>query len=123
MAIPPHDRMEWTAKGQFVKATPHEWLFSDVSIKPADGVGPPWYGRALVLFHYLDDAGVEGRAAYIQYYTEHPRPCPDTGCKRLSPTTGIDNYAVIDMDCILSLAHVVPSCTEPEYRLVNRFLF
>ncbi|GJP46162.1 hypothetical protein CLOM_g5480 [Closterium sp. NIES-68] len=122
MAIPPHDSMEWTSKGQFVKASPHERLFSDVSIRPGGGVGEPWYGRVLVLFHY-QDGEVEKRGAFIQYYTEAQKPCPITGCKRLTPTLGIDNYAVVDVDSILSLAHVVPCCTDPKYRLVNRFLF
>ncbi|GJP45560.1 hypothetical protein CLOM_g4940 [Closterium sp. NIES-68] len=111
-----------TIFGQFVKASPHERLFSDVSIRPGGGVGEPWYGRVLVLFHY-QDGEVEKRGAFIQYYTEAQKPCPITGCKRLTPTLGIDNYAVVDVDSILSLAHVVPCCTDPKYRLVNRFLF
>ncbi|GJP36647.1 hypothetical protein CLOM_g617 [Closterium sp. NIES-68] len=69
------------------------------------------------------DGEVEKRGAFIQYYTEAQKPCPITRCKRLTPTLGIDNYAVVDVDSILSLAHVVPCCTDPKYRLVNRFLF
>ncbi|GJP85438.1 hypothetical protein CLOP_g15544 [Closterium sp. NIES-67] len=68
LAIPPHDRMEWTAKGQFVKASPSQRNFSDVAINPA-GKGANWYGRCLVLFHY-DKDGATKQAAYIEYYTE-----------------------------------------------------
>ncbi|CAI5482689.1 unnamed protein product [Closterium sp. Yama58-4] len=107
LAIPPHDKMEWTSRGQFVKASPGEKNFSSVAINPS-GKGSPWYGRCLVLFHYNKDGELR-HGAYVEYYTEDKRLCPSTGCKRLLPTEGIDDYAVIDVDCILSLVHIVPS--------------
>ncbi|GJP36327.1 hypothetical protein CLOM_g20848 [Closterium sp. NIES-68] len=121
LAIPPHDRMEWTAKGQFVKASPSQRNFSDVAINPA-GKGANWYGRCLVLFHY-DKDGATKQAAYIEYYTEDRQVCHVTGCRRLLPTRGVDNYAIMDADCILSLVHVVPCCKDPDVRLLNRFVW
>ncbi|CAI5946730.1 unnamed protein product [Closterium sp. NIES-64] len=121
LAIPPHDKMEWTSRGQFVKASPGEKNFSSVAINPA-GKGSPWYGRCLVLFHYSRDGELR-RGAYVEYYTEDKRLCPSTGCKRLLPTEGEDNFAVIDVDCILSLVHIVPSCEDDEVSLLNRFVW
>ncbi|CAI7843210.1 unnamed protein product, partial [Closterium sp. NIES-54] len=120
LAIPPHDKMEWTSRGQFVKASPAQKNFSSIAINPA-GKGSPWYGRCLVLFHY-NKGGELRRGAYVDYYTEDKRQCPSTGCKRLLPTEGDDNYAVIDVDCILSLVHIVPSCEDDEVSLLNRFV-
>ncbi|CAI5971081.1 unnamed protein product [Closterium sp. NIES-64] len=112
LAIPPHDKMEWTSRGQFVKASPAQQNFSSIAINPA-GKGSLWYGRRLVLSHY-NKGGELRRGAYVEYYTEDKRQCPLTGCKRLLPTEGVDNYAVIDVDCILSLVHIVPSCEDDE---------
>ncbi|CAI5963648.1 unnamed protein product [Closterium sp. NIES-64] len=116
LAIPPHDKMEWTSRGQFVKASPGEKIFSSVAINPA-GKGSPWYGCCLVLFHYNKDGELR-RGAYVEYYTEDKRLCPSTGCKHLLPIEGEDDFAVIDVDCILSLVHIVPSCEDDEVEVV-----
>ncbi|CAI7802361.1 unnamed protein product [Closterium sp. NIES-54] len=121
LAIPPHDKIEWTSRGQFVKASPAQKNFSSIAINPA-GKGSLWYGRCLVLFHY-NKGGELRRGAYVEYYTEDKRQCLSTGCKRLLPTEGDDNYAVIDVDCILSLVHIVPSCEDDEVSLLNRFVW
>ncbi|CAI5458441.1 unnamed protein product [Closterium sp. Yama58-4] len=120
LVIPPHDRMEWTSRGQFVKATPAQPLFSHIAISARRTV---WYGQCLLLFHFKDSAGVAHERAFVRYYDEDDEVCPATGCKRLSPTLGRDAFSVIELDSILSLAHIVRSCTDPRFFLVNRFIF
>ncbi|GJP47887.1 hypothetical protein CLOM_g7061 [Closterium sp. NIES-68] len=120
LTIPPHDRMEWSARRQFIKASPKQKWFSHIRI---DAAGTEWWGRALVLFKALHERGHEVQRAFIQYYSAARGPCPDTGCTRLLPTSGRDAVGVIDVDSFLACAHIVPSFTARPYRLVNRFLF
>ncbi|CAI5469981.1 unnamed protein product [Closterium sp. Yama58-4] len=121
LAIPPHDRMDRGDKGQIIKASPSEQKFSHVQI---EGEGDQvWYGRCLMLFHFTDATQQVVRRALVKYYTELESVCPVTGCRRLQLTTGRDDYAVLEVDSILGLAHIVPSFTQPEIYLVNRFLF
>ncbi|CAI5529975.1 unnamed protein product [Closterium sp. Naga37s-1] len=103
-----------------VKAAPGEGKFSYVSIDGGEG---EWYARCLMLFHFMDDEAQIHRRAVVRYFDEHPTPCPVTGCVRLLPTEGEDEYAVVEVESILSLAHIVPCFTEPRFSLVNRFLF
>ncbi|CAI5495075.1 unnamed protein product [Closterium sp. Naga37s-1] len=120
LAIPPHDRMDRGDHGQLVKAAPDERKFSHIRIQ---GGGAVWFGRVLVLFHFTGPDGDLIQRAFIKYYDEVEPPCPVTGCKRLLPTTGVDEYAVIELESILRLAHIVPSFVDSQYLLVNRFLF
>ncbi|CAI5476576.1 unnamed protein product [Closterium sp. Yama58-4] len=121
LAIPPHDCMDRGDKGQIIKASPSEQKFSHVQI---EGEGDQvWYGRCLMLFHFTDATQQVVRRALVKYYTELESVCPVTGCRRLRLTTGRDDYAVLEVDSILGLAHIVPSFTQPEIYLVNRFLF
>ncbi|CAI5977741.1 unnamed protein product [Closterium sp. NIES-65] len=106
--------------GHMVKAAPGEGKFSYVSI---DGGGGEWYARCLMLFHFMDDEAQIHRRAVVRYFDEHPTPCPVTGCVRHLPTEGEDEYAVVEVESILSLAHIVPCFTETRFSLVNRFLF
>ncbi|CAI5987320.1 unnamed protein product [Closterium sp. NIES-64] len=107
-------------QGHMVKAAPGEGKFSYVSI---DGGGGEWYARRLMLFHFMDDEAQIHRRAVVRYFDEHPTPCPVTGCVRLLPTEGDDEYVVVEVESILSLAHIVPCFTETRFSLVNRFLF
>ncbi|CAI5477563.1 unnamed protein product [Closterium sp. Yama58-4] len=120
MAIPPHDRLLGRGPGHMVKAAPGEGKFSYVSIAGGEG---EWYARCIMLFHFIDGEAQIHRRAVVRYFDEHPTPCPVTGCARLLPTVGEDEYAVVEVDSILSLAHIVPCSTEPRFSLVNRFLF
>ncbi|CAI5941673.1 unnamed protein product [Closterium sp. NIES-64] len=120
LAIPPHDRLLGRGPGHMVKAAPGEGKFSYVSI---DGGGGEWYARCLMLFHFMDDEAQIHRRAVVRYFDEHPTPCPVTGCVRLLPTEGEDEYAVVEVESILFLAHIVPCFTETRFSLVNRFLF
>ncbi|CAI5984932.1 unnamed protein product [Closterium sp. NIES-65] len=120
LAIPPHDRLLGRGPGHMVKAAPGEGKFSYVSI---DGGGGEWYARCLMLFHFMDVEAQIHRRAVVRYFDEHPTPCPVTGCVRLLPTEGEDEYAVVEVESILSLAHIVPCFTESRFSLVNRFLF
>ncbi|CAI5473577.1 unnamed protein product [Closterium sp. Yama58-4] len=120
MAIPPHDRLLGRGPGHMVKAAPGEGKFSYVSIAGGEG---EWYARCIMLFHFIDGEAQIHRRAVVWYFDEHPTPCPVTGCARLLPTVGEDEYAVVEVDNILSLAHIVPCFTEPRFSLVNRFLF
>ncbi|CAI5460910.1 unnamed protein product [Closterium sp. Yama58-4] len=120
LAIPPHNRMERGNKGQVIKASPGEQKFSHVQI---EGQGGVWYGRCLMLFHFTDASQHVVRRAIVKYYTELDTPCLVTGCRRLRLTMGRDDYVVLEVDSILGLAHIVPSFTEPDISLVNRFLF
>ncbi|CAI5959865.1 unnamed protein product [Closterium sp. NIES-64] len=120
LAIPPHDRMERGVLGHVIKASPAEQKFSHVQI---EGQGGVWYGRCLMLFHFTDASQQVIRRALVKYYTELDTPCPITGCRRLRLTTGRDDYAVLEVDSILGLAHIVSSFTQPDISLVNRFLF
>ncbi|CAI5499167.1 unnamed protein product [Closterium sp. Naga37s-1] len=106
--------------GHMVKAAPGEGKFSYVSIDGAEG---EWYARCLMLFHFMDDEAQIHRRAVVRYFDEHPTPCPVTGCMRLLPTEGEDEYVVVEVESILSLAHIVPCFTEARFSLVNRFLF
>ncbi|CAI5498917.1 unnamed protein product [Closterium sp. Naga37s-1] len=110
LAIPPHNRMEWTSRGQFVKATPAQPLFSHIAIAARRNV---WYGQCLILFHFMDSAGMAHERAFVRYYDEEERCCPATGCKRLSPTVGENAFSVIELDSILSLAHIVRDSHVP----------
>ncbi|CAI5974096.1 unnamed protein product [Closterium sp. NIES-64] len=120
LAIPPHDRLLGRGPGHMVKAAPGEGKFSYVSI---DGGGGEWYARCLMLFHFMDVEAQIHRRAVVRYFDEHPTPCPVTGCVRLLPTEGEDEYAVVEVESILSLAHIVPCFTESRFSLVKRFLF
>ncbi|CAI5492686.1 unnamed protein product [Closterium sp. Naga37s-1] len=120
LAIPPHDRLLGRGPGHMVKAAPGEGKFSYVAIDGGEG---EWYARCLMLFHFMDDEAALHRRAVVRYFDEHPTPCPVTGCVRLLPTEGEDEYAVVEVESILSLAHIVPCFTEPRFSLVNRFLF
>ncbi|CAI6006150.1 unnamed protein product [Closterium sp. NIES-65] len=120
LVIPPHDRLLSRGPGHMVKAAPGEGKFSYVSIDGGEG---DWYARCLVFFHFMDDEAQIHRRAVVRYFDEHPTPCPVTGCVRLLPTEGEDEYAVVEVESILSLAHIVPCFTEARFSLVNRFLF
>ncbi|CAI5985499.1 unnamed protein product [Closterium sp. NIES-64] len=103
-----------------VKAAPDERKFSHIRIQ---GGGAVWFGRVLVLFQFTGPDGDLIQRAFIKYYNEVEPSCPVTGCKRLLPTSDADEYAVIELESILCLAHIVPSFVDPQYFLVNRFLF
>ncbi|CAI5470300.1 unnamed protein product [Closterium sp. Yama58-4] len=120
MAIPPHDRMDRGDHGQLVKAAPEERKFSHIRI---EGGGAVWFGRVLVLFQFTGPDGNRIQRAFIKYYDEVEPRCAVTGCQRLLPTSGVDEYAVIELESILCLAHIVPSFVDPQFFLVNRFLF
>ncbi|CAI5476790.1 unnamed protein product [Closterium sp. Yama58-4] len=121
LAIPPHDRMRGRGSpGHMVKASPGEGKFNYVAIS---GGGAEWFARCLMLFHCKDGEGQIHRRAVVKYFTEHPTKCPLTGCIRLVPTVGEDEYAVIELESILSLAHIVPCFSERRFSLVNRFLW
>ncbi|CAI5501826.1 unnamed protein product [Closterium sp. Naga37s-1] len=120
LAIPPHDRLQGRGPGHMVKAAPGEGKFSYVAIDGGEG---EWYARCLMLFHFMDDEAALHRRAVVRYFDEHPAPCTVTGCVRLLPTEGEDEYAVVEVESILSLAHIVPCFTEPRFSLVNRFQF
>ncbi|CAI5517969.1 unnamed protein product [Closterium sp. Naga37s-1] len=111
LAIPPHDRMDRGDHGQLVKAAPDERKFSHIRIQ---GGGAVWFGRVLVLFQFTGPDGDLIQRAFIKYYNEVEPPCPVTGCKRLLPTSGADEYAVIELESILCLAHIVPSFVDPQ---------
>ncbi|CAI5970978.1 unnamed protein product [Closterium sp. NIES-64] len=120
VAIPPHTRMDTRDHGQLVKAAPDERKFSNIRIQ---GGGAEWYGKLLILFQFTGPDGAKVQRAFVKYYDEVSPPCPVTGCLRLVPTTGEDEYSVIEVDSILALAHIVPSFTHDDMLLVNRFLF
>ncbi|CAI5499265.1 unnamed protein product [Closterium sp. Naga37s-1] len=120
VAIPPHTRMDTRDHGQLVKAAPDEHKFSHIRIQ---GGGAEWYSKLLILFQFTGPNGARVQRAFVKYYDEVSPPCPVTGCLRLVPTTGDDECSVIEVDCILALAHIVPSFTHSNILLVNRFLF
>ncbi|CAI5973884.1 unnamed protein product [Closterium sp. NIES-64] len=120
VAIPPHTRMDTRDHGQLVKAAPDERKFSNIRIQAG---GAEWYGKLLILFQFTGPDGAKVQWAFVKYYDEVSPPCPVTGCLRLVPTTGEDEYSVIEVDSILALAHIVPSFTHDDMLLVNRFLF
>ncbi|CAI5998671.1 unnamed protein product [Closterium sp. NIES-65] len=120
VAIPPHTRMDTRDHGQLVKAAPDERKFSNIRIQ---GGGAESYGKLLILFQFTGPDGAKVQRAFVKYYDEVSPPCPVTGCLRLVPTTGEDEYSVIEVDSILALAHIVPSFTHDDMLLVNRFLF
>ncbi|CAI5980171.1 unnamed protein product [Closterium sp. NIES-64] len=120
VAIPPHTQMDTRDHGQLVKAAPDERKFSNIRIQ---GGGAEWYGKLLILFQFTGPDGAKVQRAFVKYYDEVSPPCPVTGCLRLVPTTGEDDYSVIEVDSILALAHIVPSFTDDDMFLVNRFLF
>ncbi|CAI5530125.1 unnamed protein product [Closterium sp. Naga37s-1] len=93
LAIPPHDRLLGRGPAHMVKAAPGEGKFSYVAIDGGEGV---WYARCLMLFHFMDDEAQIHRRAVVRYFDEHPTPCPVTGCVRLLPTEGEDEYAVVE---------------------------
>ncbi|CAI6008996.1 unnamed protein product [Closterium sp. NIES-65] len=120
LAIPSHDRMDRGSVGQVVKASPKENKFSHIRIA---GGRADWFARCLVLFHYTDESQQIQRRAFVRYFTEQPFSCSHTGCRMLLPMVGKDAFAILDVDSILCLSHIVPCFSQPGYYLVNRFLF
>ncbi|CAI5505453.1 unnamed protein product [Closterium sp. Naga37s-1] len=119
VAIPRTRGGELVAKGTFVKASPAENWFSDVAVRNPEK--KEWYARCLCIFRATNCDGEEGAYAYVKYY-EAVGECPMTTCVQLTPGRVDTKYAVVDVECIKRVVHVVRSYVNKKVMLLNKFL-